>query len=264
MSRPFFSTVLSGFSLLLLLSPDGPAAEPMLNYEFGGDKNVLGDWALPPDLLAKVGDAITVEATDGGAVLKTRETNVRLIGGEENWGDYRVTLSGRIEYPCSFEVIGRYRSDGAPAYYFLRIDSSTKQIILGRFRNLKTEILQGTSLPPTFKFRDFVLALEFDGERIKGFVDGEMLVDQPDDGQITSGQVGIIGNFHTNLLLKSLTVSPAQPGTSAAPAASGGRRLVDVPTESAPTVDPVIPLSLKNWNLSDAYKKKAVFAKRIL
>lgn len=268
MTIRLLSPVLLGLALLSMVPPSFAAQGPSLNYAFSGDKNVLGDWQMADDLASKVGSAITVEAADEGVLLKTRDSNVRLIQGKDDWTDYRVTLTGRIEYPCSFEVIGRYNALPTPSYYFLRIDSSTKQIILGRFRNLKTEVLQGTSLPPSFKLRDFELALEFDGSRIKGYLNGDLVVDQQDDGQLPSGSAGIVGSFYTNLLLKSFDVTPVQPGTSSASKPSSGAMAAASPSARQSAVvagpDPVIPLSLKNWDLADAFKKKADLERPIL
>jgi len=258
MSRSFYCSLFLLLQALTSLSGARAESDALLSYTFDADKNLLGDWALPAELLGKLNNEITLESSDEGLLLKTGNNNIRLTKGEE-WENFRAVLTGRIEYPCSFELLGRYHAEPSPCYYFLRIDSSTKQILLGRFRNLKTEILQEVALPGSFKFREFELSLEFDGQDIKGFLDGELLVEHPDDGAIPTGQVGIGGLYHTNLRLKTIEVVP---NSQRSPSASGLKMksspVHPLASQASPVLqkDETLSLALKNWDISKAYKKK--------
>lgn len=252
MSRSLFCSLLI-FSQALTFAETGTP----VTYTFDAGKNILGDWSLPSELVEKLNNQIILEPSDEGLLVKTTSSNVRLTHGDD-WDNFRVALTGRIEYPCSFELIGRFQEKPTPSYFFLRLDPSTKQIILGRFTNLKTEILQEATVPDSFKFRDFELALEFDGTNIRGYLNGEVFVDQLDDGSLPSGAVGIIGNYHTNLRLKSLEVSsPSGQNSSMVPPLREAKPSRSLATANPTVEETVLPLSLRDWNLSTAYKKKA-------
>lgn len=227
------------------------ASDELLNYPFKSKSATIEDWGLT----GPSAECVSPSPVDDGVVLKTGASNIRLAKGDSGWGNYKVSLSGKVLYPCSFELIGHYNDRPSPSYYFLKIDSAAKQIVLGRFLGLKTETLQQEPLPETFKTGDFELALEFDGTSIKGYLNNVLVCTEADDGRMPAGKVGIVGEYYTNLLLTGITV--------VADGVSQKSGMTAKPT--SPRLEgEAISLSLKNWDLAAAFKKKTDFVKLTL
>ena len=113
-----------------------------------------------------------------------------LVAGESSWADYAVEVTlGRHGYDVG--VACRYTGDSEESYYRLRLHPNGRaleKVVGGAVETLWQDAV--SYLPAA----DRRLALQCQGRRLRGQLDGELLFDLEDAEGLLSGQVGIFTN----------------------------------------------------------------------
>jgi hypothetical protein len=261
----YLFVVLVAVSLLSASVTGSVASDKNLKYTFNSDKDVFSDWRLPAALTSKLNEDILLEPREDGVHLTTKCANVRMGMGSAEWEHCRIRLVANVLYPCSFAVLGHYGEKEDLAFYSLKINHIDKKLELSRCLKGKLSILQECPLPESFKFEKVDLVLEFDGQNIRGSLNGEKLLEQSDDGLLPKGKAGISGDYWTNLLLKTFEVNFGGDHDGDGEGVKQSNAIVPSAPTASEQVKPfvaqpeqkMVTLSMKNWDLSSALKKKA-------
>lgn len=144
-----------------------------------------------------------------------------VIGDQQNWRNYRVQIDALLEQPGGIELAGR--STNGTGGYRLQVedDGSWK---LWRGSDNRT-LASGAAAFGVGTWH--TLALDFDGDRIRAFLDDELLADLR-DSRHAHGQVDIAGRPWTTFQVDDFSVTPhQQPGVPTVDVTSPDRPRVE-------------------------------------
>lgn len=110
-----------------------------------------------------------------------------LVAGDESWSDYAVEVE-LSEQGGEVGIVFRYTQAEATTYYRLRLDSSGRR--LERISDKAITLLWQDDVVYTPGAADS-LAIQCQGDRLRGQVDAELLFDLRDEEGFLSGKVGI-------------------------------------------------------------------------
>ncbi len=149
---------------------------------------VQGDW--------EVAGGEYTQSTIEWTTTATKETYHRSYFGEEDWDDYTVEATVRIDDGgATAPIIGIFfrvtekSADGD--YYYFRLDERAAEGPgLIKAPNITMQINGGF---PAERGRDYVMRVELDGDNIRCYLDGVLEI-EVSDGEFSNGAVGV-GTF---------------------------------------------------------------------
>ena len=178
--------------------------------DFGKTKNPLDDLTFSVNTPAAVKD----KTVWSNGVLKVNGSWAQLYKEGETFTNGRVSLSGQDRFRSSAILIARAKKDFG-AYYALEITPFTKKIRFYRYMFPKLTVIKEFSYDGA---RAYTLDMDFNGKTIIPRVNGKVLGEFPDDGQLKSGVVGARLGYWADMHLLKLSAQAALP--AAAPKAA--------------------------------------------
>jgi fibronectin type 3 domain-containing protein len=132
--------------------------------------------------------------------LSTAGSTFVVAAGEQSWGDYSVSAEARITgIPTSGTarsgVIARYQDKNNYYVFFVRRSTTKDDVVLTkRVNNSEQSAFQTAVLSETIDVNKvYHLTLEVEGNQLKGYVDGNLVVSATDES-FSSGKVGLYSN----------------------------------------------------------------------
>jgi hypothetical protein len=149
-----------------------------------GDQQVPSQWAVVDSALRET-RGVFGGSPDPGVPDKP---GTHAVGGAAAWTDYRLTVQLASNDPTgAIGVMVRYRD--ADNYYRFAMD------LEGRYRRLVKKVAGSFSVlwqdtGPVQPGHEYALAVQCDGARLTGYLDGTQLF-QVEDGDINAGRIGL-------------------------------------------------------------------------
>lgn len=152
----------------------------------------------------------------------TNETYTRSFFGDENWMDYTLEATVRMEGGGeTAAIIGIFfrvtEMSEAGDYYYFRLDARAAEgPALIKSPNT---ILQENLAKPSEMEQDYVLKVEVEGNNIRCYIDDELEIELQDDS-FANGAIGV-GTFNTQGYFDNVTVNGA--GIAPNPVSQAGK-----------------------------------------
>ena len=166
-----------------------------IRYEFDSDKEIA-DWELGPQATAKVKDGMLELTVAGGQ-------NSGIYFGEENWTDYHMEVRARKIVGPYFHLFVRTQ-EPAVDFYFMEISYNSHTTSLFMFQGGGANEITGGPRPKRPDSKDtkggdaYTIAFETEGETLRTYIDGELMVEQQDK-TYDKGRPGLGGRDSTVL-----------------------------------------------------------------
>ena len=164
-----------------------------IRYEFDSDKEIA-DWELGPQATAKVKDGMLELTVAGGQ-------NSGIYFGEENWTDYHMEVRARKIVGPYFHLFVRTQ-EPAVDFYFMEISYNSHTTSLFMFQGGGANEITGGPRPKRPDSKDtkggdaYTIAFETEGETLRTYIDGELMVEQQDK-TYDKGRPGLGGRDST-------------------------------------------------------------------
>ena len=185
-------------------------------FDFGKTKNPLDELSFSVNTPA----ANKEKTVWNNGVFKVNGTWAQLYKEGEIFTNGRASLSGYDRFKSSAILVARAKKDFG-AYYGLEISTSGKKVRFYRYIYPKLTVIKEF---PYEGGRAYTLDLDFNGKTIVPRVNGKVLGEFPDDGQLKSGVVGARLGYWVDMHLLKLsaksTLPAAAPKAAAKPAAA--------------------------------------------
>ncbi|MGG1552028.1 family 16 glycoside hydrolase [Paenibacillus ferrarius] len=187
------------YTLHLVANAEAPIGKVLYQEDFENgsfNADITSGWnnGATPNAAAS---HLRVVSEDQGKVLeKYTTTSMAFTVGQSDWTNYDVRARVKAQVGTALPGIIARASDDGKNFYMLRIHNgtnglpggSTGYIALGRAVNGSLKELDSKKIPyPYIVGNWYQLRLVVDGNRIKGYVDDNLIFDEIDNGALFSG-----------------------------------------------------------------------------
>ena len=148
-----------------------------LRFDFESAEEIA-DWELDPD--------VTAEVKDGMLELIVASGDSGIYFGDENWTDYRLEVRARKTNGAYFHLFTRVQ-EPTQDFYFMEVSYNSNTTSVFVFVDGASTEITGGDRPARPESTDtdggdaYTLVMEVEGNTIRTFIDGELMVETTDD-----------------------------------------------------------------------------------
>lgn len=199
------------YKLHIEAGPDAPTGAILYeeNFENGQfNQDTASGWNNGASPNGAASHLRIVDEDQGKVLEKNTTTSMAFTVGQSSWTNYEVRARVKAQVGTSLPGVIARASDDGKNFYMLRIHNgtnglpggSTGYMALGRVVNGSIKELDSKKIPyPYIVGNWYQLRLVVDGDRIKGYVDDNLIFDETDNGALfpsspaalTQGKAGI-------------------------------------------------------------------------